>query len=518
MPDDAARHEEPLSPEPLPAAEPAPAAEPPAPEPTAPPTEAPAEPAPPAAEVTSVSPAEIVIKPPAVDAKPAEDDIPVTYEVTPVGPCRKKVAVTIGRDVFEKEMDKQLRELGEKVVTPGFRKGHAPRRIIEKRYAKAVAADVKITLAARGVQKAVTEAGLEPLGEPELGELKMDEGGPLTIDATMDVRPTVDVGDYQALTVTRRAVSVGEKEIDDFIKNLLERRGRIVPVADADAVIGPDDLPVCDYKVTAGETVLLERTDVTVPMRMRNFPEVPELGTDRMLGAKVGAAIETAFELANEKWPAEHRGREATLAVSIHEIKRLDVPELTPELIQEFGATDREDLRAKIEIALLREMERDVQKDVDDQITRQLLEQATFDLPESLVKAESERRHERIRLQLMQAGVPEDDLDARTSALAESSRESAERDLKLHFIYDHIAEQEDIAVEPRDLEQRVARIAANYDVSPRQARLLLERQGSLDSLRVMIREQKVIDWLLEHAAVTELEPEVDTGVAAPETT
>jgi len=454
----------------------------------------------------------------AEDAEEAEDDIEVAFEVTDVGPCRKKIAVTVGRDVFDAEMDKQFTELGQTVVTPGFRKGRAPRWILERRYGKALTDQVKQSLAARGVEKALTEADLTPVGEPEIGEIELADGGPLTVDATMDVRPAVDLKEYTGLAITKRAVSVGEKEIDATLRSLLERRGRLVPVVDPEAVVARTDLVVCDYRLTCGEETLAERADITVPMQLMRWPDIPELDTDRLLGAKAESTVETRFELTDERWPEGHRGREAALSVTVHEIKRIELPDLTAEVLADFGAESENDLRAQIEIALLRDLEGEVQREVEEQLQRQLLEQATFELPASLVAEHAVRGATRTRLRLMELGIPQEEIDKRAEDLAETSRERAERDLKMFFIFEHIADREDIEVEPRDIEERIARIAERHDVSPRQARLWLEKDGALDSLDRMIREQKTIEWLIEHATVTELEPDVDVAVAAPDGT
>jgi trigger factor len=425
--------------------------------------------------------------------------------VEEIGPCKKRLKVEVPRENVEEEMKKRFEELKGTLALPGFRKGKAPKDLIERQFSKRVKEDVKHSLIGDFYQKAIEQNKLEPIGEPEVTDVDFDPSKPLNFQVTLEVKPSFELDGYKGLQLQRKSCEVTPEELQSALTRVSLNRMQLVSVEGGEVLA--QDQVLCDYKVDVeGKTVQAEE-EVAVwvaGQRIGTVP-IPDLAKS-LVGAKVGETKEVKVNLGNSFQVAEHRNKEAILIISIKEIKRPKVPEINDDLAKQLDFPDLE----KMKEALLRRLEVEkkqwVEQDLKNQILAKLLEKAQFDLPRDWIQRQAIERVYRYQLDLLRSGVPLEEIEKGTERLKGASEEDVIRDLKLSLILGHIADKEKVYATENDVELRINEMARDYGTTTQGIRRHLEKQGSLPALRHQLRENKTINLLLKEANISEEKP------------
>jgi trigger factor len=224
-----------------------------------------------------------------------------------------------------------------------------------------------------------------------------------------------------------------------------------------------------------------------------------------MEGAKAGDKKRGAIELTQDAPNEALRGQKLEVEFEVLDVKKLKLPELTEDFLQEMGNFESEDkLREAIRANLQRQLEYEQQRKARQQITAELTKKADWDLPPGLLKRQSVRELERAVMELRRAGFSEAEIRARQNELRQNSAASTAKALKEHFILERIAEEEQIDAEEGDFEQEIFLIALQSGESPRRVRAQIEKRGLMDVLQNQIVERKVLERVQGEAKFKEL--------------
>jgi trigger factor len=235
-----------------------------------------------------------------------------------------------------------------------------------------------------------------------------------------------------------------------------------------------------------------------------------------MSGVRGGETRQGEVRLSEDAPNVALRGGSVAAVFEVLEVKRLEKPQLTPELLEEMGGFQLEaDLRDAIKDALERRLEYQQRQQARREITSALTVAADWELPQGLLQRQSQRELQRAVLELQRSGFSDDEIHTQENFLRQNSRLSTAQALKEHFILERIAEDQEIDADESDYEAEIKLIAAQSNQSPRRVRAKLEKSGSMDVLRNQIIERKVIDRILEHARFEEVpyQPEESDIVA-----
>lgn len=429
-------------------------------------------------------------------------------QVQDVGPCKKCLKVQVPAEKVAEKINESIQELVDTLALPGFRKGHVPRKLIEKRYGEQVQAEVKQEMLTETFEAVVKEKSLDPISEPKFDNVEFDPKNPLKFDATFEVKPTFDIADYKGLRLVRKSSQVTEKDMDDTIESLRARRA-VLSVVEG-ATVEANDALICHAEVAVGTEVVWkdENIEVIVWANAVGPVPVPELAKS-LAGAKTGETREIRVKLGPTFPKEEHRGKDAVLRATLNEIKRPVMPEANDDFAKQFSFDTLNDLRANLRRRLEADRSADAQRDLEEQVKDRLLQKVDFELPEDMVAREADRVLHRAQLRLQYRGVPWEEIEKNVEDLRKSSQEHAKRDFKTYFILEQIADKEKIYATESEIEARVALMAQNYGVPAVKMHRRLESDGSLDELRIQMREDKTVAFLLEKA-------EVEDAAAPPE--
>jgi trigger factor len=438
---------------------------------------------------------------PEEEAPSAKQKLHLDVKVEKRSACQRHITVIIPREDVDRYFDHAFSELMPTASVPGFRPGRAPRKLIEHRYRKEVQDQVKGELIMDSLAQVTEDNKLAAISEPDLdlAAVELPEEGPLIFEFEIEVRPEFELPNWKGLTIERPMRDFTDADVDRQLRRILENRGRLVPFE------GPAEPG--DYISTAltfkhdGE--VLSHSDEEVirirPVltfrdgRIENFDEL-------IKGVKAGDTLEMEAMIAEDAPNEALRGKTVTAVFDVHEVKKLEVPELSASLLEDLGGFQTEqELRDEIRRQLERQLSYYQQRRAREQVLRLLTVAADWELPPELLRRQSHRELQRAVLELRSAGFSEDQIRAHQNELLQNSRAATARALKEHFILERIAEEEKIEDLPEDYDREIALIAAQSGESVRRVRARLEKQGLMDTLRNQIIERKAIDLILSHA-------------------
>jgi len=441
---------------------------------------------------------------PEAGAKLAEDGLPKnSVAVEDVGTLRKKVTVEVPRERIDAKFNELFGELLQTAMVPGFRRGRAPRRLIEKRFGKEVAEDVRNSLVGEAVGAALEEVDFRPIGEPELDleEIKLPEDGPLVFDFHIEAAPEFELPDYKGIKVRRPVVEVTDEMVERLASDSREQFGTLRPV---EGPIEAGDVIVAEVAI-AGEGIdqqLGSRELRVAPAEIEGIPleDLPASLTGKRVGKKCTVKTTVPSAHPREEW----RGKEVTVTFAIQEVKRLELPELDDDYARSVGFADLEDMRRALRETLQSQLAERQARAMADQVRNFLLENTELEIPEGLGKRMAARLLQRRVVLLMLNGVPRDEIERNLDQIEKEAVEDANRELKLAFIMAKLAEVEGIEVTEDEVNAHIAEMARRQRRRPERLRQDLEADGTLGELRVAIRERKAIERVLESAEIEDV--------------
>ena len=444
------------------------------------------------------------------EADAAEDQEPqrlnLDVKIDTRSACERHISVVVSREDIDRYYDKEYTELMPSAQVPGFRPGRAPRKLIEARFRKEVTQRVKSELLVNSLEQLHEEQDLSPISEPEidLDAIEIPDDGPLTFEFDLEVRPEFDVPKWKGLAIEKPVREFSSADVDHALNNVLANRGRLVP---SDAPAEPGDYLSVNLSFKYGETVLSSASEEVIRIRpVLSFRDGKIEKFDELMTGVVAGDTRTAEARLTEDAPnVALRGKTVTAEFEILEVKKLELPELDKDLLDDLGKFELEaDLRDAIKDQLERQLEYDQHRRAREQITAALTAAANWELPPELLKRQSQRELQRAVMELQRSGFSDNEILARENALRQNSQASTARALKEHFILERIAEEEEISASEEDFENEIALIAAQAGESPRRVRARLEKSGGMDSLQNQVIERKVIELILEHAKFEEV--------------
>jgi trigger factor len=436
-----------------------------------------------------------------------EKRLELDVQVASPSACERHVTVTISRADVDRYFDDAFGEMMPNAAVPGFRIGRAPRKVVEHRYRDEVSDQVKSALLLDSLEQISEEQRFTAISEPDfdLEAVEVPKEGPMTFEFTIEVRPEFDLPKWRGLTLKRPVRDFTDADIDEQLEQMLARYGQLVPYegpADEGDYVSLNITATADGRQVTRETEAVVRIRPTLSFRDARLEGFAKL----MKGAKEGDRRTAEVTLTRDAPNVELRGKNVTLEFEVLGVKKLKLPELTEEFLQEVGGFDSEEaLRSAIRTNLERQLEYQQQRLARSQISALLTKSADWELPPGLLERQAARELERAVMELRRSGFSEAEIRARENQLRQNSTAATAMALKEHFILERIAEEEKIDVDEGDYDKEIFLIAAQSGESPRRVRAQLEKRGLMDVLRNQIIERKVLE-LVESQAKFKDEP------------
>ncbi len=432
-----------------------------------------------------------------------------TVTIEPAGPCKKKVAVEIPEEAIRSATDEQYENLRKEAIVPGFRKGRAPRRLLEKRFGKETTEQIKLKLLAEASEAAIKDNELDILGEPDIDfeKIELPAEGPFKFDFEIEVRPEFDLPPLEGIPVTRTKLEVTNEQVDKEVDQLRKWSGVWTPREKGDVELEDQIIGDAILRIEGVEEEE-KLNNIEMYVRKNGFiGAIPVEKLDELLiGAKTGDTRNTSVEVPKTYFREDYRGKKVEIEISIKDIKWLKPAELDENFLLRFDVKTKEELRQKVHDMLQHRLENQARTEMAEQIYKYLLDNTSFDLPLDIVAEQATTVLKRQYVNLLSRGLPHEQIDEQMEQLRASSEEHAKQQLKTFFIMDKIAEKLEIEVNEEELNGHIAQLAIQREQRPERMREEMQRDGSLAQFKLEIRQTKCISKLLESAQITEKKP------------
>jgi trigger factor len=424
----------------------------------------------------------------------------VQSSVETLSPTRVRLTVDVTFDELKPDLDAAYKKIGRQVRVQGFRPGKVPPRILDQRVGRGVVLEEAVQEALpRLYSEAVGEAGVAPVGRPEVDVTDLQDGEKLTFTAEVDVRPDIELPAYDSLSVTVDEAVVTDAEVDEQVDELRERFASLTPVeraAETGDFLTLDLVATVDGDEVPGGTA----TDLSY-----------ELGKDDLLdgldAAVAGASAGDVRTFTTTLLAGEMEGREAEVAVTVRAVNERSLPEVDEAFAEGSGFESAEALRADVRTRLERMTLMQQGVDARDKVLETLLEQVEVPLPDSVVEAENQWRTEQTQQQLAQAGMTLDlyleSEGKNEEEFAEQLREGAQKAVKAQLVLDAVADKEELGVTDAELTEQVVRRAQRAGVSPDEFAQQVVQSGQLAGLVSEVRRGKALATVMEAATITD---------------
>jgi trigger factor len=422
-------------------------------------------------------------------------------EVQELDPCKRQLVVEAPEEEVRVAWMAACGRVQRDARLPGFRRGKVPLTLVRSRFADEVRQAVAEALIPAVYRRAVAEARLRPVEDPDFRELELEEGRPLRFTAVVEIKPAIGLGEYRGVVVRHSARPVTDADIEATLAALAEQRATLVTVT---RPARPGDLVVVDYALRpeGGEP----RAEQGYAFEVGGGRVLPEMD-EAVIGLEAGAERRVQVRFSDRHPREELRGRTGELTLRVVEVKEKEVPPVDDELARGLGAHDTlGELRDAVRTRLGAERERQDRHALEEGVVDAVLARHAFVVPESLVGREVSHRIGHARESLRRQGVDPEAVRWDYDKLAAELRPDAERAVRRALLLEAIAAREELTVGDADVDAEVARLARESGRAPQAVRSLLERGDELDGLRLALREARTLALLVEHAKIEPAEP------------
>lgn len=404
---------------------------------------------------------------------------------------------------FEKAINKAYNKMKSRFNIQGFRKGKAPRKIVEKFYGVEVFYEDAFNLAfPEAFEAAIKENDIEPVSQPEIDIEEIEAGKGVTFTAVVEVMPEFEVKDYKGIEVEKKEYNVQEEDIQKELDSMVEQNARMIAIEDRAAKDG--DMVIIDYKGMIDGEAFEGGTAEKQNLTIGSGQFIPGF-EEQLIGKNIEEEVEVKVTFPEEYHSEELAGKEATFEVKIHEIKEKELPEVDDEFAKDVSEFDTlEELKNDIKSKL----EEDVKKKAEQELRNSVVETVANTVEIEIPKAAIDRQVDNMladfdyRLQFQGinlqyyfqlTGTTEEEL-------REQMREDAAKTVKNELVLEKIGKEEKIEATEEELEEQLKTMAAQYNQELDKLKSNL-RDQDLKYIKEGIIVRKTIDFLVENAKV-----------------
>jgi len=371
--------------------------------------------------------------------------------VSQSAPCQHQFHISVPPDAIQPVREAVVQEFQREATLAGFRKGKAPRELVERHYPAEIREETLRRLTRQIFEQVTQERKLKPVGPFEVIRLSFDEAKGLSLEAQVEVEPEFSLAEYRGIRLTQPSVTASPHEFGQALTHLQESMAELVPVPQ--------------------------------PQASGSLAEDPE----RTRGTGEGLPAPTAVG--------------AQAGTPPQKVKR--VPNLDDEFAKDVGFETLEQLKAHVEAKLREQKVAEARQALEQALCEELLKRHTFDVPPRLVERQAERLKRDFQVRLLLSGLPEEQAQEKLTTYTEQLRTAASRYVKLAFILERIADREGLSVTQDELVERLWKLAKRWGKDPAEVRRLLDAQGLWPSVHSSIRQEKTTELLLRVAQIEE---------------
>lgn len=413
-----------------------------------------------------------------------------------------KLTIEVAADEFEAALNKAYQKSKNKINLPGFRKGKAPRAMIEKMYGAGIfVEDAANIIIPDAYESAAKESELEIVAQPEIAVEQAEKGKPFIFTATVAIKPDVTLGDYKGIEVEKKEAEVSEDEISAEIDRVRESNARMITIDDRATQDGDTVVIDFDGYVDGEQFEGGKAEDYTLVLGSHSFIDNFE---DQLVGKNIGDDVEVNVTFPEQYQAEELQGKPALFKVKIKEIKVKELPELDDDFAQDVSECDTLDAyKEEVKLKLVKTKEDDIKREKEDAVIEKIIENATMEIPEQMVDAQTRQMTQEFAQRLQSQGLSLEQYMQFTGLTPQKMQEElkpqALKRIQSRLVLEAVVEAEKIEATQEDIEKEIENMAKMY-------------QMEADKLKELVGEEEKKQIALDMAVQKAVEFVVDAAV------
>jgi trigger factor len=398
---------------------------------------------------------------------------------------------------------KAVKKIADQVNIPGFRKGKAPRAIIEMHYGKeAVKQEAFEIVANKAYGEALDQEKLIPVSDPKVEESTFEEGKDMELTIKVTLKPEPELGEYKGLHVDKKEVEITDEQVEAQIKDMMGRDAKMV-VAEEGAVIEKGDFAIIDFAGTVDGEPFSGGEGKGYPLEVGSNSFIPGF-EDQLVGLSKGDSTDVEVTFPEEYFVKDLAGKEAVFKVNIQDVKRKELPELNDEYVA--SKTDFktvEELRANYKERMQKAAEANAKAEYEHELIDLAVANAKFSVPEIMIEDKISQMVDEMKMSLESRKMSLDMYMQYTgldmAKIRENQRPVAEENVKTDLVLDAIAKAEDIQVDMADVDAEIAAISAQHGAAPEEVKKIIKGNGTMGLLLANILRRKAAHVVIDSA-------------------
>ena len=430
----------------------------------------------------------------------------MSYTVENLEKSMAKITITVDADAFEEAMVKSYNKNKKNISIQGFRKGKAPRKMVEKLYGPEVFYEDAANFAIPDAyEEAAKESGLEIVSRPEIDVVEIEKGKDFVFTATVAVKPEVTLGDYKGIEVEKKTVKVIAADVNAEIEKVLEQNSRMITVENRG--IKKDDTAVIDFEgFVDGEPFQGGKgEDYSLVIGSHSFIDTFE---DQLVGKKAGEEVDVNVTFPEEYHEASLKGKPALFKVTVKEIKKKELPKLDDEFASEVSEFETlKEYKASVKKNLTERRKEEAKREKENEVVEKVVENITVELPEPMVDEQTQQMIQEFAGRLSSQGLSFDQYMQMTGmtvdALMGQMKPEAEKRIRTRLALEAIVDAEKIKATAKDIDKEIENMANMYQMEVDKIKEMIG-DAEKEQIGKDLAVQKAVDFVVKNAV--EVEP------------
>lgn len=435
----------------------------------------------------------------------------MSYTVENLEKSMAKITITVGADAFEEAMVKSYNKNKKNISIQGFRKGKAPRKMVEKLYGPEVFYEDAANFAIPDAyEEAAKESGLEIVSRPEIDVVEIEKGKDFVFTATVAVKPEVTLGDYKGIEVEKKTVKVMAADVNAEIDKVREQNSRMITVENRG--IKKDDTAVIDFEgFVDGEPFQGGKgEDYSLVIGSHTFIDTFE---DQLVGKKAGEEVDVNVTFPEEYHEASLKGKPALFKVTVKEIKKKELPKLDDEFASEVSEFETlKEYKASVKKNLTERRKEEAKREKENEVVEKVVENITVELPEPMVDEQTQQMIQEFAGRLSSQGLSFDQYMQMTGmtvdALMGQMKPEAEKRIRTRLALEAIVDAEKIKATAKDIDKEIENMANMYQMEVDKIKEMIG-DAEKEQIGKDLAVQKAVDFVVKNAVEVEPAKEED---------
>lgn len=414
-----------------------------------------------------------------------------------------EMEVSVEAEKFSSAVNSAAKQLAHKVSIPGFRKGKAPRRLVEQTLGTdAVYNEALDRLLGPAYAEAVVESGIDPVDRPDVDLVQIEEGKDLIFKAKVTVKPEVELGEYKGLSIEQEGVAIDDMKVEEDLQQKQEQHARLINIEEGTVEQG--DTASIDFEGFVDGVAFPGGKGENYGLVIGSGTFIPGF-EEQLVGAEIGQEVEVNVKFPDEYHSEDLAGKEALFKAKIHKIQRKELAPLDDEFAKDVSNFETlEELKEDIRKRLIEAEEKRVENAFRNAVVAKAVDNASVEIPEVMIDKRVEAMVHDLEHNLAYQGLNLEQYYAYTNSNEEDMRErfrpQAAESVKTELVLEAAAKAEGIQVSEDELNEELEKLGELYKQDPKALKESLAARGELDYYRQSLINDKTVKFLVEQNA------------------